>query len=91
MASFPSNKAHDHQALTTGITRNNVKINCSKGVDKKEVIKFVTEKCCFFIVFQAPQLKYERVSVKLSVFDDKDIPVKGDTVLYKRYSKTQIY
>lgn len=42
-------------------------------------------------LFQAPQLKHKKIYVKLTLFDNKDIPVTGDIVLYRSYSETQIY
>lgn len=44
-----------------------------------------------FLCIPNSAVKYERISVKLSVFDNKDVSTKGDIVLYKRWSESHIY
>lgn len=45
----------------------------------------------FFLCIPSSAVKYEKTSLKLSLFDNKDISAKGDIVLYKRCSESHIY
>lgn len=44
-----------------------------------------------FLCIPSSAVKYERISVKLSLFDNKDISAKGDIVFYKRCLESHIY